>query len=73
MLDRISIDPAVHFGKPCVRGTRIPVYCVLELIEDGVSFEEIVSRYYPELTTEDVRACIHFATALLRGYETHVG
>ena len=73
MLDRVVVDPAIHFGKPCVRGTRIPVYCVLELVEDGVAFAEIVSSYYPDLTLDDVKACVHYAVALLRGEETHTG
>jgi uncharacterized protein (DUF433 family) len=73
MLERIVVDPAVHFGKPCVRGTRIPVYCVLELVEEGVAFSEIVRTYYPDLTLDDVKACVHYATALLRGEETHTG
>ena len=73
MLERIVVDSAVHFGKPCIRGTRIPVYCVLELIEEGVSFPEIAASYYPDLTIDDVKACIHYAAALLRGEETHTG
>ena len=73
MLERIVVDPAVHFGKPCVRGTRITVSDVLELIEDAVPFEQIVARFYPDLTVEDVRACVHYAAAVLRGEETHAG
>lgn len=73
MLERIVVDAGVHFGKPCVRGTRIPVYCVLELVEGGILFDEIVRAYYPDITVEDVKACIHYATALLRGEETHAG
>jgi uncharacterized protein (DUF433 family) len=71
VLDRIVIDPAVHFGKACVRGTRVPVYCVLELVEQGVSFEQIVERFYPELAVEDVRACVSYAAGLTRGDEVH--
>ena len=73
MLRRIVADPAIHFGKPCVRGTRIPVHCILELVEEGISFDEIVADYHPDLTVEDVRACVHYAVALLRGEETHQG
>jgi uncharacterized protein (DUF433 family) len=39
--ERIQIDPTVHFGKPCIVGTRIPVMDVLELIREGYSFEQI--------------------------------
>lgn len=60
-LDRIAVDPTVHFGKPCVAGTRVPVQSVLELINDGIGFDEIVADYYPVLTVEDVRACIEYA------------
>lgn len=42
MHNRISVNPAVHFGKPCVTGTRIPVQNVLELIREGLGFSEII-------------------------------
>lgn len=58
MKDRISVDPKIHFGKPCVAGTRIPVQDVLELVREGISFSEIISDYYPVLTVEDIQACI---------------
>jgi uncharacterized protein (DUF433 family) len=61
---RIIIDPQVHFGKPCVAGTRIPVYCVLELVQAGISFGEIITDYYPDLTFEDVAACVAYATGV---------
>lgn len=63
VLDRIVVDPAVHFGKPCVRGTRIPVHCVLELVEEGVAFDVIVRDRYPDLSVEDVKACLEWAAA----------
>ncbi|MDO8751096.1 MAG: DUF433 domain-containing protein, partial [Dehalococcoidia bacterium] len=47
---RITVNPNIHFGKPCVKGTRIPVYAVLELVEDGASFDEILRDFYPDLT-----------------------
>lgn len=55
---RISVDPNIHFGKPCVAGTRIPVRAVLELIGEGHSFDEINQDFYPDLHPEDIRACI---------------
>jgi uncharacterized protein (DUF433 family) len=70
-LDRIIADPNIHFGKPCVRGTRIPVHAVLELVEDGVSLEEITRSFYPELSVEDVKACVAYAAALARGESAH--
>ena len=41
MIERISVDPTIHFGKPCVKGTRIKVQDVLELVNAGVSFDEL--------------------------------
>jgi len=70
-LDRIVADPNIHFGKPCVKGTRIPVHAVLELVEDGVSLEEITRSFYPELSVEDVKACVGYAAALARGESVH--
>ena len=60
MQDRIAVDPQIHLGKPCVAGTRIPVHNVLELVRDGVSFSEIIADYYPDLSVEDIQACIQF-------------
>ncbi len=64
-MERIVVDPNIHFGKPCVAGTRIPVQSVLELLDEGLTFEEITKNYYPDLTVEDIRACIRYAIALL--------
>jgi len=69
---RITVDTKVHFGQPCIAGTRIPVYAVLELVQAGIPFEEIVSRYYPDLTVEDVKACIRYATELIKSEEIHL-
>jgi uncharacterized protein (DUF433 family) len=57
---RIIIDPARRSGKPCIRGTRITVQDVLEYLASGMDETEIVSDF-PELTVEDVRACLMFA------------
>ena len=65
MPDRIVVDPNIHFGRPCVAGTRIPVQDVLELVREGVSFTEIVESYYPELEIDDVRACLQYAIDVL--------
>ena len=69
---RISIDSSIHFGKPCVANTRIPVEAVLELVEENVPFDEIIARYYPELEIEDIKACIRYAADLVRHEEIHV-
>ncbi len=57
-MDRITIDPFVCHGQPCFKGTRIMIYLVLELLESGLAPSEIVERYYPQLSIEDVRAAI---------------
>jgi uncharacterized protein (DUF433 family) len=69
---RIAIDSSIHFGKPCVANTRIPVEAVLELVEENVPFDEIIARYYPEIEIEDIKACIRYATDLVRSEEIHV-
>lgn len=60
--DRISVDPEVRSGKPCIKGTRITVYDVLEYLAGGMTEEEIVGDF-PSLTAEDIRACLSFAAA----------
>lgn len=69
---RIVVDPKIHFGKPVVAGTRIPVYAVLELVEAGIPFEKIITKYYPDLTIEDVKACIDYAIKLIKAEEVHI-
>ncbi len=50
MFERISVDPTIHFGKPCVKGTRIKVQDVLELVNAGVSFDEL-DAHYPDFVS----------------------
>jgi len=57
---RITIEPGKRGGKPCVRGLRITVYEVLEYLASGMSEAEIL-RDFPDLTREDIRACLAFA------------
>jgi uncharacterized protein (DUF433 family) len=59
-LDRITIDPAIRFAKPCVRGTRITVGEVLGFLADGGDETELLGDF-PQLTHEDVLACLGFA------------
>lgn len=61
MNDRITPNLKVLGGKPCDKGTRIAVYMVLELVEAGISFNEIRSKFYPQLS-EDIKACISYFT-----------
>lgn len=71
VFERISVNPQVLGGKPCVKGTRIAVYMVLELLEDGLTFDQIIQDYYPQLTREDVTACVEYARALVEQEEVH--
>jgi len=56
----ITIEPGKRGGKPCIRGLRITVYDVLEYLASGMSEDEILSDF-PDLTREDIRACLAFA------------
>jgi len=72
MKERIAVNPGIHFGRPCVAGTRIPVQDVLELVAEGVPFAEIVRDYYPDLEIEDVQACVRYASEVVAAEELHV-
>ena len=65
---RISIDPEIQHGKPCIRGTRIPVYIILEMLEHGLAIPEILEEY-PHIKEDDVKACIAFARQCVEGEE----
>jgi uncharacterized protein (DUF433 family) len=60
LLNRIAVDPAIRFGKPCVRGTRISVGDVLGYLAGGMSEPQILADF-PQLTSDDVRACLAYA------------
>lgn len=59
LLGRISIDPSVCFGKPCVRGTRIWVSLIVDNLAEGIPESEILAAY-PQLTAEDIRAALAY-------------
>ncbi len=61
--ERIATDPCVMHGKPVIKGTRIPVYTVLNLRANGLGAKEVL-REYPDLTEEDVLACLEYASHL---------
>jgi uncharacterized protein (DUF433 family) len=69
---RITVHPKVHFGKPCIAGTRIPVQSVLELIREGLSFDTILRDYYPDLTRDDLSACVQYALDIVAGEDVEV-
>lgn len=72
MNERIAVNPRIHFGKPCVAGTRIPVQSVLELIREGIGFEQIIGEYYPDLKLDDLRACVQYAIDVLAVEDIHL-
>jgi len=63
MFDRITFDPAVMGGRACVRGMRITVALVVNLVANGMSAEDII-REYPDLEREDIRQSLQYASAL---------
>jgi len=65
LLQRITVDPNVCFGKPCIRGTRIWVSLILDFLANGMSIEELLVEY-PHLTEEDVRATIAYGAEMAR-------
>jgi uncharacterized protein (DUF433 family) len=72
MNNRISVNPNIHFGKPCVANTRIPVQSVLELVSEGLSFTNIIQDYYPTLEIKDIQACIQYAIEVIVAEEIHI-
>ena len=68
--DRIAVDPEILAGKPVIRGTRIAVELVLELLAAGQPESEILSNY-PGLTREDILACLSYASYLAREYKAY--
>lgn len=72
LVNRIQVSPEIHFGKPCVSGTRIPVQAVLELVRENIPFEKIIRDFYPDLEIEDIKACIQFAIDVVVTEDIHV-
>lgn len=63
LIEKIVSDPNICSGKVCIKGTRIPVHIILELLAAGEDFEGI-KKVYPNITDEDIRACISYAAIL---------
>ncbi|MDR0461329.1 MAG: DUF433 domain-containing protein [Nitrososphaerota archaeon] len=68
LMDRITVNPEVAFGKPVIRNTRISVQLIVKLLANGVTEDEILTDYYPELAKEDIKAALLYASESL-GYE----
>ncbi len=71
MYDRISIDPRVHHGQACVRGTRIPVHQIVRMLANGDTIDDLLVDY-PSLVRQDVLACLEYAAALAEEHVTPV-
>jgi len=71
LLSRISIDPAICFGNPCIRGHRIWVSVILDLLASGATFEEILEEY-SGIERLDVLACIAYGAEMSRGYFSEI-
>jgi len=71
-MEKIVVNPQVHFGKPVINGTRITVQNVLELINEGLTFEQIIKDYYPSLKKDDIQACMRYAIALVAAEDIHI-
>lgn len=69
--ERITINPEQMGGVPCIRGLRIPVATVIEMLAEGMAPDEIL-RAYPDLEQADISAALHFAAAAVRERELPV-
>jgi len=70
MFERIEINQKKLGGKPVIKGTRIPVYLILEMLGEGIKIEDIIKEY-PELKKEDIKEAIKYASYLLSKEELH--
>ncbi|MFH1609072.1 MAG: DUF433 domain-containing protein [Candidatus Bipolaricaulota bacterium] len=70
--ERIEVAPNICHGKPRIAGTRIPVEIILGLLGDGLTPKEIIAKCYPDLTEEEILACIRYAHSLVQEEEVHV-
>lgn len=71
LLQRISINPQICFGKPCIKGTRIWVSLILDFLASGMRIEELLEEY-PQLTEEDIRAAIAYGAEMSREHYVDV-
>lgn len=69
LLDRITVDSDVLVGKPVIRGTRVPVYLIVELVANGMANQEILKEY-PRLKEEDIKAALFYASKLVESEVT---
>lgn len=68
MCERVEVNPKILGGKPVIKGTRIPIYLILELLSAGYDFKRIIEAY-PTLTEEDVKAAVNYAAQIMKNEE----
>ena len=68
--ERVVVDSEIMVGKPVFKGTRIPLYIILDLIGDGIPEEEII-KIYPDITPEDIKAALKFASMIMERQEIY--
>ncbi|MEW6030000.1 MAG: DUF433 domain-containing protein [Chloroflexota bacterium] len=61
----VAVDPEIHHGEPCIKGTRVPVAMLVGSIADGMTIEE-VTKEYPQITREAVQAALAYAAEVVR-------
>lgn len=71
LLSRITVDPAVCHGKPCIRGLRYPVESILEYLAGGDSVEQVLAEF-PDLERDDILACLEFSRKMLAAKSVHL-
>ena len=69
MNERIEVNPDICHGQPCIQGTRIMVYTIIELLETGLTPDDILKDYYPNITKDAIRECLHYAASLIKDQE----
>lgn len=71
LLSRITVDPAVCHGKPCIRGLRYPVESILEYLAGGDSVEQVLAEF-PDLERDDILACLEVSRKMLAAKSVHL-
>ena len=68
---RISVNRDICHGKPCIKGHRIMVYQLIDLVAAGLTFDEIIHDYFPQITKKDIQACLHYANAIIKNEDIY--
>lgn len=71
LLSRITVDPEMCHGKPCIRGLRYPVESILEYLAGGDSVEQVLAEF-PDLERDDILACLEFSRKMLAAKSVHL-